>query len=196
MWKWFFSWDQLCLYSFRLNREPISLVEPRGDVNLAFIRGGEDCEAYDLFDITETAFSRRRLEEGKIACVVLHEGRIASYCWVALKKAKIGEIGREIHLREGEVYLYDAMTFPAFRGKGFYPAILSHILRYVQEEGFQRALIFTLRSNQASVRGIEKCGFRLFQRITLIQFLGLSFPIYGRVREGEMGVEFLDRGNL
>jgi len=196
LWKWFFSWDQLRLYAFRLDREEVPLVEPQEAVKLVFIDGGKNRETYDLFEVTEATSSQQRLREGGMVCVAVRENRIASYCWVAFEKAHIGEIGRDIRIRPDEVYLYDAFTLSAFRGRGLYPTILSSILRHVQERRkFQRAMIFTLLSNQASIRGIERCGFHFFQVVTAIQLLGRPFPLYGRLKEGERDVDFRNSQN-
>ena len=103
----------------------------------------------------------------------------------------IGEVRREIYPRRGEIYLYDAFTFPEYRGQNLYPAILNRILTHSCQKELQRALIFVLDDNVASIRGVQKAGFREFQRVTYRSLLGLSCYRYRPRLQSTAGVDLL-----
>ncbi|MBI1987039.1 MAG: GNAT family N-acetyltransferase [Nitrospinae bacterium] len=189
--EWWFRWNRLYLYALTLE-EYISPINPKEEVEFVFILSGESAARLgDLFQVMRKKVALKRLERGDVACVAYWRGRIIAYCWAAFKRAEIGEIDRTLLLREGECYLYDAYTLEGFRGKGLYPAILGCILRYVKGKGFGRALIFALKSNQPSHHGIRRVGFRLFQVITYIRWLGFPLCFYGRLRGGEKGIQLV-----
>ena len=63
--------------------------------------------------------------------------------------------------------------------KSDYPSILQQqILQHSREAGLRRALIFVLSDNIASIRGVEKAGFREFQRVTYNTLLGFNRYTY------------------
>lgn len=130
-----------------------------------------------------------RLENGDICCCAIYNDEIVSYCWVAKHKAYIGEIGKEISLKEKEIYLYDAFTQPEFRGNNLFPKILTSILNYGKLKGYQKALIFALSSNNSSVVAIKKAGFEIFQSVHFLYIYGKTFCKFGEVKNGELGIE-------
>ena len=80
--------------------------------------------------------------------------------------------------RGDEVYLYDAFTFAEYRGQNLYPTLLQRILDFSRQQGLRRALIFVLSDNTASIRGVQKAGFREFQRVTYRNILGFARYAY------------------
>ena len=67
--------------------------------------------------------------------------------------------GTLLEFEPNSVSLYDFFTLPEYRGRKLYPALLSHILQLRFQEGAERAYIGVLKSNAASLAGIERAGF-------------------------------------
>ena len=73
---------------------------------------------------------------------------------------------------EGAAYIGPCATAESHRGAGLYPSMLRRICDYARERGLRRALINSAGENAASIRGIEKAGFRLLGRAMRVQALG------------------------
>ncbi len=129
-----------------------------------------------------------RFNRGEVCGVARLNSEVVSYCWVAFQQAEVGEINRTIKLRNNELYFYDAFTLPDYRGRGLFPALLTAILGFARSQGCSRALIFSLRENRPSVRGIEKAGFSLFQSIYFLKSPGLTLCLSGRIKGKEASV--------
>jgi ribosomal protein S18 acetylase RimI-like enzyme len=115
----------------------------------------------------------------------------AEQFWTAQQADKIREIRCIMHPRGDEVYLYDAFTFAEYRGQNLYPALLQQILDFSREQGLRRALIFVLSDNMASIRGVQKAGFREFQRVTYRNILGFARYAYRPQLNASTGVDLL-----
>ncbi len=83
-----------------------------------------------------------------------------AYGWVALAGADIGELDVQFTLPQGDRYLWDFKTLPAWRGCGIYPRLLQAILR-AESRDAERFWIIHAPENGASQAGIEKAGFRV-----------------------------------
>ena len=59
-----------------------------------------------------------------------------------------------------EIGLFDFLTFEDFRSKGYYTSALSQLVMFAKEKGFERACIAVDPGNAASIKGIERAGFR------------------------------------
>jgi RimJ/RimL family protein N-acetyltransferase len=65
----------------------------------------------------------------------------------------------------------NCFTFPPHRGQGFYPRMLQAICRSLASQGQRRVIITCATDNFASIRGIEKAGFRRVKTLyTLVLF--------------------------
>jgi len=117
--------------------------------------------------------------------------KILSYCWATQEPVEIGEIRCVMHPRGDEVYLYDALTFAAYRGQNLYPALLQRMVEASRAQGWRRALIFVLSDNMASIRGVQKAGFREFQRVTYRNILGFARYAYRPQLNASAGVDLL-----
>jgi ribosomal protein S18 acetylase RimI-like enzyme len=115
-----------------------------------------------------------RLAHGEQFWTAQIESRIVSYCWATHHPVEIGEVHCVVNPRGDEIYLYDAFTFAEYRGHNLYPTLLQCILQHSSQQGVRRALIFVLSDNMASIRGVQKAGFREFQRVTYYNLLGFS----------------------
>ena len=83
----------------------------------------------------------------------------AGYGWLARRSGGIEELDYRFDLPDGNGYLWDFVTLPAWRGRGVYPHLLQTIVR--QEAGIERFWIGYQAHNLASARGIQKAGFQV-----------------------------------
>lgn len=181
----------LCLFEVDLAQPSLPDCAARLDVNYQML----DAEAWraqrNVDHITERRLFQSRLERGEQFWTAQLDDKIIAYCWATHAPVEIGEVRRVVRPRRGEIYLYDAFTFPAYRGQNLYPAILHRILRHSHQQALQRALIFVLDDNMASIRGVQKAGFREFQRVTYCNFLGFGRYIYQPRLQATAGVDLL-----
>ncbi len=94
--------------------------------------------------------------------------------FAAQESAWVGEIDTRLRIHSGDIYFYDAFTYPAYRGMRVYPWLLTHAARYYGEHGYRTALIFTTAKNRASARAIRRAGFSCYQRIRFYDLWGLK----------------------
>jgi RimJ/RimL family protein N-acetyltransferase len=102
---------------------------------------------------------RCRLRLGQICFVAKIGSAVVHYTWIAFRGSPSVE-DRFITLKDHEAYLAWAYTPEAWRGKHIYPAVDSHVLRYLQEAGYRQVLTFTKTDNKSSRKGLERAGWR------------------------------------
>ncbi len=74
-------------------------------------------------------------------------------------------------------------TIEAYRGRGIYPFMLTQILQWHKNHITQPDIaIFVAPDNIASIKGIEKAGFRFVEHVTIYRLLGMC--IYKKVHAG------------
>ena len=137
--------------------------------------------------------AERRMREGQVCAVVRHGSEVIAYCWLTDQPEWVAEIGRLVVPRPHEVYLYDAFTAPAWRGRGLFQAMLMRLLAYARAQGRRRALIFVLNRNRASRRAIERTGFELFQAVSRVKVWGLKRLWFRGPRAGRQSVTLVVR---
>lgn len=91
----------------------------------------------------------------------------AAFGWMAMGKARIGELNHEFILPEWHRYLWNFRTLPDFRGRGIYPHILQHILA-TEKEHTDCFWIMHAPENNSSQKGILKAGFRFVSMVSVI----------------------------
>lgn len=111
-----------------------------------------------------------RLASGRRAYVVEGPPGVLAYGWVTRGDEEIAEIEGRIRVGPSEAYIWDCATLPAFRGRGLYPALLGAIARELVGEGVARVWIAARADNAASLRGLEKAGYR---RVADIRYVRL-----------------------
>ena len=116
----------------------------------------------------------RRFRDGQVCAVARHDKEVAAYCWLAYTPIPVAEIDRVVVPAADEVYLYDAFTVPAWRGRGLFTLMLRHLLAYARSQGRRRALIFAEARNLPSCRAIERAGFEIFQTVVRLDVLGFT----------------------
>ncbi len=130
---------------------------PAAFVHIGPQSAGELAEAMGLDDPAPVL---QRLATGRQCYAGRVEGRLATYGWVSFGEEGIGELGLSIHLPEGEAYIWDCVTLPAYRGQRLYPALLAYIVRELQRAGVRRAWVGTDTDNIPSQIGVALAGFQ------------------------------------
>jgi len=103
------------------------------------------------------------MRKGRSLHTVLVDGRLAGWGWSYWPQGPelIDVTQTELEFAPNSVSLYDFYTIPEFRGRRLYQALLTHILRTRFAEGAERAYIMVQDTNVASLKAIERVGFRL-----------------------------------
>jgi RimJ/RimL family protein N-acetyltransferase len=97
-------------------------------------------------------------------------GAIGHISWLYYKN----DANRTLRLGDKECEIMFCLTLPEFRGKGLYPSALQGIQRYLKGRGYEKCFICATDDNLASIRGIEKSGFRLVGRTRLRKIFGFQ----------------------
>jgi GNAT superfamily N-acetyltransferase len=137
--------------------------------------------------------AERRIREGQVCAVARHESKVIAYCWLTHKPEWVAEVSRLVVPGPDEVYLYDAFTAPAWRGRGLFPAMLGQLIQYARTHGKRRALIFVLARNRASRRAIERAEFELFQAVSRVRLGGLRLLWFRGTRSARQRVTLVAR---
>ena len=116
-------------------------------------------------------------------CFVAWRGdEIAAYCWISLQHEYVGEMERLLNILEGEAYVWNCATLPAYRRQGLYTALLAYILARLADDGLQRVWIGADLENLPSHRAFHTVGFLPAAAFTYLRlwrlygFLTTSLP--------------------
>lgn len=91
-----------------------------------------------------------------LLAIVDEQGRIASYGFVLFES-----FYKQVLSEAADTPMIgNCFTDPQQRGRGYYPHLLRAACRRLADEGCRRVIITCAPDNLASVRGIEKAGFR------------------------------------
>jgi CelD/BcsL family acetyltransferase involved in cellulose biosynthesis/GNAT superfamily N-acetyltransferase len=177
---------------FHSSPDPPPVVLPSGvEVKRADLRflldvpGFPDEPSRSLF--LQAAFSR--LKKDDECFVMLANGTMASYCWVAVKSPiPITEINEDFAFEATSVCLYDAFTFPDFRRRGLGSLLLKNLYRHYDGKVLR---IYCDYSNERSLRLIQKACFVPDQTLGLRTFLGRTIRYHeshqGKAPENAQG---------
>lgn len=120
----------------------------------------------------------RRLANDNKAFVAYYKNIPAAFGWMAMGKAKVGELNHEIILPLNHRYLWNFRTLEEFRGLGIYPRVLQFVLR----TGYATADCFWILhapENAASEKGIVKAGFRFAGHVSVLKNNHVVFDAVG-----------------
>lgn len=133
-----------------------------------------------LYDPAQLAAARERYREGHVPHPLFDGNELMQISWTRMaSQVQPSETGPQcaIKLAVPVVIIYDCWTPPRCRGRGLYPLVLRALVRDAHVHGHD-AWIYCYADNYASVRGIEKAGFRLHSRLEHTRVFGLE---YGRI---------------
>ncbi|UCG30476.1 MAG: GNAT family N-acetyltransferase [candidate division WOR-3 bacterium] len=157
--------EVLRMYALSLRIE-IPAVRPSITVKLSF---GE--RPFEVDMLKASAIAERAARGDKIFAAY-HQGIPVAYLFTTTRECRVGEIDDWLEVKPNEVYLYDAYTRPSFRGKRIYPFLITKVAEYYRNEAFDYAMIFSTENNASSNKGIERCGFNIYETVYYRNFLG------------------------
>lgn len=138
--------------------------EARGPAGLAVVRCTKlEALPVELGEVLRVRFGEGsyaadawELERGAVLWLGLIDGQLAG-----ASVSRRGEHFRRwfLPLRPHDFVIFRNRTLPEFRGRGLCPAIMRHVIR-TERTGDAKAYIDCRVFNHASIRSIEKTGFR------------------------------------
>lgn len=106
---------------------------------------------------------RRRLESGAVCRGFFTGSELANVAWTSRGYL---EIEPGLILRDPScAAVFDCYTLPEHRLKGIYTDTLIRMIRAARDDGARRVLIAVDPQNRASIRAIERAGFKPYRRI-------------------------------
>jgi hypothetical protein len=132
----------------------------------------EEIGAYLAFRPEQTgAEIRARLSRGYVCFAAWHDRQIVHAAWGATKIAPIDYLSHEIELDRDEVFIFDAFTAPASRGRNLSPLRAVAMGRHYHDRGYRRVLTAVHPENRVGFRPLEKVGT---QPVGLIGYVGVG----------------------
>lgn len=101
-----------------------------------------------------------RFDRGERCFAILEKGNIVTYLWAAFKERNMTETRLNIQLKPNQSWFYNALTMKEARGKGYYPNLIRCMAKTLQNDGISEIFIDVEGENTASIRGVEKAGFK------------------------------------
>lgn len=140
---------------------------------------------FKAYDFPEAM--QERLDSGARCHGCLLGGELVNVGWTSVGYLELVP-GIRV-LDKDSIAIYDCYTLPAFRAKGYYTESLIRMLRQIRDAGAVRALIAVDPDNVASIKAIERAGFRPLYRLTVSMRFGRQ-----RRRESEFRARFPSQG--
>jgi RimJ/RimL family protein N-acetyltransferase len=81
-------------------------------------------------------------------------------------------------LRENEVAIDNAFTFPEYRGRGLMPFASWQLLQMAKDEGYRRGLTYVRKENVYSLNVLTSVGFSTTKLIREFKILGYSRRLF------------------
>lgn len=103
-------------------------------------------------------------------------GEVLAYGWIARPGDTVDDLGFDIELPAGNVWIYDCATVSRARGRGLYTALLLTMRQDFGRYGIRYGWIGTAPRNWASQRGIARAGFL---KVADMDWSGAYSIVYG-----------------
>lgn len=143
--------------------KPVEPVELRGQLLSADSKTIQSwIEEQPDFPWTQEAVESRT-RQGHRLYALIAQGAPVCYGWVSNRSSfEIGELTGTCDLGKSTLWIWDCVTPPAHRNRGYYTAFLTALL---VEVGSQSPVIYCDSKNIPSRRAIEKSGFVAFASV-------------------------------
>lgn len=128
----------------------------------------------ELFALFQKKFPAKefinRLNKGLNICYMsVRNNEPAGYAWAANNHLHIENLDYTFPLKNDEFFIYSCYVEKNARGKGIYSFMLHKILEDHSNNGYRYAYIGVSISNSASIKGIEKAGFKRYKKLSYIK---------------------------
>jgi hypothetical protein len=102
----------------------------------------------------------RRLSDSTWCYLVVTDNKILHATWCTIAAAWTRELHAYLAPPEGDAYVYESFTRADARGRGLYPLALRWIATDLYRSSCRRVWVGVEAGNSASLRAVEKAGFR------------------------------------
>ncbi len=108
------------------------------------------------------------------------EGRIVGICW---SRSGQNRTDYFVGLEETDATILSCFVFPAFRGRGIFPAMLQTMVNMLMDHDQVSNVYIDCKSwNVPSIRGIQKAGFALIGSAVRMVLCGRVWILWNRCR--------------
>lgn len=119
-----------------------------------------------------TTFSKF-LEDGQYGIYAWIDSKVVGHAWAKVCTKDSDKVNGYMDIFRDEALIHFCRVSENYRGKNIFPAMLETLcLRLFSEAKIWRVLIDTEVDNTASLRGINKVGFKPLGKGTYVQFRG------------------------
>lgn len=108
---------------------------------------------------------RRRLREGQDCLLCWFGDTLVHYTWRAVTPVYLPYLRKTIHPLEGDVFVVESFTHPAFRRRGIHAWSINRTAREARDSGFRRRLSMVPWWNIPSLRALSKNGCTVVGRV-------------------------------
>jgi RimJ/RimL family protein N-acetyltransferase len=108
-----------------------------------------------------------RFDQGERCFAVVDGGEIGSYMWLRFGTVRMSELYLVVKLRPNQAWFINAVTVKRIRGRGYYPNLYRYIVKTLEAEGFDEFFGHVEERNIASIRGLEKAGYKRVVRVQM-----------------------------
>jgi hypothetical protein len=122
----------------------------------------------------------RRLALGHVCVVLRHRSQSAAFGWVGTERLHPGSqrsnpLYRHLGLPSDAALVYNAFTSPRWRGHDFKAHVGVLQKEVTVAKGKKRLLSCTACHNTASLKAQTKAGFRIIEKVVVVEILGRRF---------------------
>lgn len=142
--------------------------------------------------------AKERLDRQHRCFAAFHGNLLISYCWFARhsidadnNRGRHPQSGVGLNLPDDAVFVYDAITIKAYRGRNVISSILHHAASFLVEDGILRALTTTDWTNTSALRAMEKSRFRSLGTICKLSLMNASLTFVPK-QATAMGIQALE----
>ena len=125
----------------------------------------------------ETDKVRERFEKGSFLWIVKLNGDIAGFVW-SIKGKTVSPW--YLPLTPHDTYIFDAVTFEEYRGRGFYPFLMNYVLGQLKMYGASRAVWEVYDWNKPSILGLKKTYCCKFGEARKFRVFGRNVTIWSQ----------------
>jgi hypothetical protein len=111
----------------------------------------------------------RRHDRGERGFVARYQGEVVSAIWVRSDNVTLDEVGYEVVLPEDAVYVGDAFTVPAMRGRHVAPALSGELKKRLAAEGYEGWVFYVRAGNAVGLRNATRGAARETGRVAAVK---------------------------
>lgn len=159
---------------YTAKKDNIDFFKSDNSVKFYIIDNIEDYKKFTKnYDVISDANEKKLFLKQFQFCAVVKNGVCGCTGWCATsgKQFTIKEIDATCKIPNNSIVLFDFFTKPSERRKGLYSELLRRIVQSLNCKYF---FIYTMDSNIASFRAIEKCGFKFVGEFCKKTFKGFK----------------------